>query len=276
MALERHKKIGLALGGGAARGLAHVGVLEVLQKEGIPIDVIAGTSTGALVGALYARDKDVGQIKKLAGDMNRTRLASLVDVALPKSGFIRGRKIKELLKTIIGDVKFEDLRIPLSCVATDIMTGEAVIINQGSVLEAVRASISIPVIFAVAKVQGRYLVDGELINPVPADVARQMGADFVIAVNVIPSVEERVHREKSKKTGLMEPGMFNVIAQSIYIASYAHVKSYLEAGDVLIEPQVAHIGLGDFHRAQECFRLGEAAALGFIPEIRRKMEGWTS
>ena len=267
------RKIGLALGGGAAWGLAHVGVLEALEKEGIPIDMIAGTSTGAFIGALYARDKDVRQIKKLAVDMmERKRLASLVDLALPRSGFIRGRKIKELLKSIIGDVKFEDLRIPLSCVATDIMTGEEVIINQGSVLEAVRASISIPVIFAVAKVQGRYLVDGELTNPVPANVARQMGADLVIAVNVIPPVGERVHLDKNKGKGLKEPGMFSVIAQSIYITSYAHVKSSLEAGDVFIEPQVAHIGLGDFHRAQEFFRLGEAAAHNFIPEIRSKME----
>ncbi|MBA7669364.1 hypothetical protein ES703_77494 [subsurface metagenome] len=270
----RNRKIGLALGGGAARGLAHIGVLEVLEKEGIPIDMIAGTSAGAAIGALYAQGKDAGQIKNLAIDLSWKRLASLVDLALPRTGFIQGRKIKDLLELVIGgDIKFSDLKIPLACVATDIMTGEEIVINQGSVLEGIRASISIPVIFTVVKLKGRYLVDGGLVNPVPVNVIKQMGADFTIAVNVIPDVRERVSwaGEKGEK-GFKQPNIFSVIMQSIYIASYTQVRSCLAAADIVVEPQLEHIGYGDFHRAQECILKGELAAQSSVSEIKRQLE----
>ncbi len=267
------RKIGLALGGGAAHGLAHIGVLEVLEKEGIPIDMIAGTSAGALIGALYAQGKDVSEIKELAVDMSWKKWVPLVDLALPKSGFIGGRKVKELVRSIIGDIKFEDLRIPLSCVATDIMTGEEVVINRGSVVEGIRASISIPVLFTVAKLQGRYLVDGGLVNQVPVSVLKQMGADFTIAVNVIPDVRERVQwAGKKGEEGFKEPNIFNVIIQSIHIASYSWGKTCLEAADIVIEPRGAYIGHGDFNRAEELFLQGELAARGSMPEIRRQVE----
>jgi len=137
------RKIGLALGTGAARGLAHIGVLEVLETEGIPIDMIAGTSAGAFVGALYAQGKDISLIRNLAIDLRWKRLASLVDLTLPKTGFIGGKRIKDELESIFGgDLKFSDLGIPLACVATDIMTGEEIVLDHGSVLEGVRGSIN--------------------------------------------------------------------------------------------------------------------------------------
>ncbi len=262
------RKIGLALGGGAARGLAHIGVLEVLEKEGIPIDMIAGTSAGAAIGALYAEGKDATRIKDLALDMGWRRLAPLVDLALPKTGFIGGRKIKKLLQSIIGDIEFRDLRIPLACVATDIMTGEEVVINQGSVLEGVRASISIPVIFTVAKRKGRYLVDGGLVTPVPVSVLKRMGADFIIAVNVMPDPSARVQQAEEFR----KPNIISVIMQSIYISSYLLVAPSLKGADIAIEPQVAHIGVGDFRRTQECILRGEWAAQGSLPEIKRLLE----
>ena len=270
---ELPKKIGLALGGGAARGLAHIGVLEVLEKEGIPIDMIAGTSAGAAIGALYAQGKDTSQIKNLVADLGWKRLAPLIDLALPKTGFIEGRKIKELLRLIIGDKKFGDLKVPLACVATDIMTGEEVVIDRGSVLEGVRASISIPVIFTVVKWKGRYLVDGSLVNPVPVSVLKQMGADFIIAVNVIPDMRERVHRvSKGQIEGFKEPNIFGVMMQSIYIATYSLVRSSLEGADIVIEPELAHIGYGDFHRAQECILQGKRSAEESIPSIKKQLE----
>jgi len=270
---ELPKKIGLALGGGAARGLAHIGVLEVLEKEGIPIDMIAGTSAGAAIGALYAQGKDTSQIKNLVADLGWKRLAPLIDLALPKTGFIEGRKIKELLRLIIGDKKFSDLKVPLACVATDIMTGEEVVIDRGSVLEGVRASISIPVIFTVVKWKGRYLVDGSLVNPVPVSVLKQMGADFIIAVNVIPDMRERVHRvSKGQIEGFKEPNIFGVMMQSIYIATYSLVRSSLEGADIVIEPELAHIGYGDFHRAQECILQGKRSAEESIPSIKKQLE----
>ena len=261
------KKIGLALGSGAARGLAHIGVLEVLEKEGIPIDMIAGTSTGAAIGALYAQGKDASQIKSLATDLNWKKLASLVDLALPKTGFIGGRKIKNLLASVIGDIEFGDLKIPLACVATDMGTGEEVVINRGSVLEGIRASISLPVIFTVAKWEGRYLVDGGLVNPVPVSILKRMGADFIIAVNVIPDIDERTHRVDK------EPNIISVIMQSLYIATYSLVRSSLTAADIVIEPQVAHIAAGDFHQARECILQGKIAAQDALMQIKRRLGG---
>ncbi|MCD6299986.1 MAG: patatin-like phospholipase family protein [Dehalococcoidales bacterium] len=267
------KKVGLALGSGAARGLAHIGVLEVLEREGIPVDMIAGTSAGALIGALYAQGKSISQIKELSADVGWKRLVPLVDIALPRTGFIGGRRVKDMVRSIIGDIRFEDLQIPFSCVAADIMTGEEVVINRGSVVEGVRASISIPVIFTVVKQKGRYLVDGGLVDPVPVSVVRQMGADFVIAVNVVPDVKERSHWvDKEGKEGAKDPHIFSIMMQSIYISSYSLVESSLEGANIVIEPQMAHIGAGDFHRAQECISRGELAAQDAIPEIKRKLQ----
>ena len=268
------RKIGLALGSGAIRGLAHIGVLEVLEKEGIPIDMIAGTSTGAAVGALYAQGKGAGQIKKLTLELGWKKLTPLVDLSLPKTGFIRGKKIKDLLASFIGgDIKFSDLKVPFTCVATDIGTGEEIVIDRGSVLEAVRASISIPAVFTVVRRGGRYLVDGGLVNPVPVSIAKKMGADFIIAVNVIPDVTDRAYRVNKERTeGSREPNIINIIMQSIYIGTYSLVRSSLEEADIIIEPQVAHIGAGDFLHAQELILQGKLAAQDSIPEIKRKLE----
>jgi len=198
--MRRKKKIGLALSGGAARGMAHIGVLEVLERENIPVDIITGTSAGAMAGALYAKDGNCKQIRAVIKELSRHKLASFIDPSLPRSGFIKGRRIKDLMAKFIGkDLKFSDLKIPFACVATDINTGEEVVLNEGSVPEAVRASISIPGIFTVVKMDNRYLVDGGLVNPVPVSVAREMGADLVIAVNVIPPVARRIHKEEKKR-----------------------------------------------------------------------------
>jgi NTE family protein len=260
------KKVGLALGGGAARGLAHIGVLEVLEKEGIPVDMIAGTSAGAAVGALYAQGKRAGQIKELALDTGWWKLVSLIDLALPRSGFIEGTRIKNQLKTIIGDISFSDLKMPLACVATDISSGEEVVINDGSVLEAVRASISVPVIFTAAKRGDRYLVDGGLVNPVPVSTVRRMGADLVIAVNVIPPMGVRLQSTKAK-----EPSIFQAMLHSLYIATYSLVRSNLAGADVVIEPKLPRIGYGDFQRVNEAVRQGEIAAKELVEQIKQKL-----
>ena len=269
----RKRKVGLALGSGAARGLAHIGVLEVLEKEGIPIDMIAGSSMGALIGALYAQGKDVSLIKNLAIDLGSKRFALLADPALPKTGLIRGRKIEDTLRSIFGDIKFGDLGIPFACVATDVETGEEVVIKQGLVREGVRASGSIPVILSAVKRQGRYLVDGALANPVPVSVLKEMGADFIIAVNVTPDLRERIHQVSEEQVEAKEPNILNVIMQMVHIIGYRMVESSLVGADVIIEPQVTHIGWGDFRRVPECILQGELAARSCILEIKRKLEG---
>lgn len=273
--MER-KKIGLALGGGAARGLAHIGVLEVLEREGIPIDLITGTSAGALVGAFYAQGKDAALIKQMVLQFSWRKLAPLVDPSLPTRGLIKGKKVKDLIELFIGgDTKFSDLKIPLACVATDINTGEEVVIDRGSVTEALRASISIPGLFVIVHHEGRHLVDGQLVNPVPVSVARRMGADFVIAVNVIPDVTGRAHGLRKEHAGVLkEPNLISIIMQSIYIGTYAMVKVSVKKADVVIEPKVAHVGAGEFHRGKELIEAGEIAAAELLYEIRLKLGGY--
>jgi NTE family protein len=267
---DKRKKVGLALGGGYARGLAHIGVLEVLEREGIPIDLISGTSIGALIGALYAKEKDAALIKKQATQLDWIGMTSLVDLILPKSGFIGGKRVTNLLRRFIGDVQFKDLEIPFACVATDIISGEEVVIDEGSVLEAIRASISIPVIFKVAKTNGRYLVDGGLVNQVPVSVAKKMGADFIIAVDITPNKAERADY-LNRNGAVKEPSILQVMVQTIYISTYMTAREMSDGADTVIHPHLAHIGPGEFHRAQECILEGELAAVDNVQHIKRHL-----
>jgi len=263
------KKIGLALGSGAARGLAHIGVLEVLQGEGIPIDMISGTSMGAIIGAVYAHGRNISIITDLVHGLSRRDLISLTDLLPSRSGLIKGKKITDLLEVVIGSsTRFADLKIPFACIATDIVTGEEIVINQGSVVDGVRASISIPLLFSAIKWQNRYLVDGGLVNPVPVNILKTMGADFIIAVNVAPNLP--VTTRKRKK--LRGPGIVDVIMNTIYIGNSSLVKHSLEGADIRIEPQVRHIGAGDFHRADDCIIQGKQATQELIPRIIQRLE----
>jgi len=271
----KRKKVGLALSGGAARGFAHVGVLRVLQKEGIPIDMIAGTSSGAVMGAAYAWSQDTVRMTKDALDAGWKRMAPLIDPSIPKTGFIKGKKIQDLISNYVGgNIKFSDLKIPFACVATDIDTGEEIVIDSGSVPEALRASISIPGIFTVVKREGRYLVDGGLTTPVPVEVVKSMGADFIIAVNVNPDVADRMGKTSQERVAARkEPNIFQVMMQSIYITTYSLARNSLESADIVIEPDISNIGAGDFKKARELITRGRQAAQNAIPEIKRKLEG---
>jgi len=267
-------KVGLALGGGSARGLAHIGVLEVLEKGKIPIDMIAGTSAGALIGALYARGSNAGEIKKVVTNMSLIDRARMIDLALPKTGLIAGERIKKMLKELIGEVEFGDLKIPFACVATDIVTGEEVVINHGSVVEAVRASISIPAVFTLVKHEGKFLVDGGLSNPVPVSVLKDMAADFTIAVNVIPAINRRRflrNKKKAEEENKKEPNIFNVLINMIDIANHRLVEGSTSMADIVIEPDTSNIGPSDFNRAREAILKGELAATDAIPKIKKHL-----
>ncbi len=204
---KKKLKIGLALGSGAARGLAHIGVLKALIEERIPVDYISGSSMGALVGAYFASKGEVTTFEEMVLGVDWKKLARLIDpnLVFMLKGLIHGQKIKELLQVIIGDVEFKDLKIPLAVVATDTNTGEEVIIKEGSVIEAVRASISMPAIFMPVKYGRRFLIDGGVVNPVPAGVVRDMGATFVIACNVIRKLKRNKSMQayKKKTSGLV-------------------------------------------------------------------------
>ena len=270
------KKIGLALGGGAARGIAHIGVLEVLEKAGIPIDFVAGTSAGAVAGALYAAGVNPTAIKEYTLGLDGAHRRHMIDLRLPisKNGFIRGERITKEMKGLMGgDRTFAELQKPFACVACDIVRGEEVVLNQGSVCKAVHASIAIPVIFNAVKRNGRYLIDGWLVNAVPVSTVRTMGADFVIAVNVIPQL---IHR-RSKKDGHTNdkpPGFMTVVLNAVDIASSCCAEASLPGADVIIAPQTADFTPTDFSKAEALVAQGEVSAIEALPEIRRHMAQW--
>jgi NTE family protein len=186
MPVHKRKIIGYALGGGAARGLSHIGVLKVLDEYKITPDIIAGTSIGALIGALYASGLHSGDIEQIVSQTGWKRLALPAGMTLPLSGLTQGKRIVSFLKSILGNLSFSQLKYDFACVTTDIITGQQVVLHDGSLTDAILASISIPGIFTPVVIDGRYLVDGGLVNEVPVSVCRVMGAGYVIGVNVIP------------------------------------------------------------------------------------------
>ena len=267
------KKIGLALGSGTARGLAHIGVLEVLLRMWIHIDMIAGTSMGAMVAAVYAKGEDMETIKEMAKDLGAKRLSFLRETTLSKTGLISGVKINKSLKSVFGDMRFEDLKIPFACSATDIESGREVVIDRGLVREGVRASCTVPVILAPIKIEGRYLVDGALVNPVPADLLKKMGADIVIAVNVTPLEYDNSNTNDIKKDKRKTPNILSIAFQTVNIIASQRLLACMEHADIIISPQVTHIGRGDFHRVDELIRYGELAALACEQQLKPLITG---
>lgn len=175
--------IGLALGSGGIRGIAHIGVIKVLEKAGIPIDYIAGSSIGAMIGGLYALHKDIKIVETIALSVDWQTSISLIDPSI-RQGLVKGAKLEQFLRDQVGFVAIEKLRIPLKIIATDLATGQMVGLDKGDLIEAIRASISVPLVFKPVSYRGWTLADGGLSMPVPVEIARQMGADIVIAVNI--------------------------------------------------------------------------------------------
>lgn len=239
-------RIGVALGAGLARGLAHIGALKALEEAGIVPDYIAGTSMGGVIGALYACGLSLKMIERLAAQISR-RL--WVDPTFPHKGLIAGDKLEEMLYLLTGRRPFSDLKIPLAVVAVDLLSGERVVIREGSVARAVRASCAIPGIFSPVKMEQRLLVDGGVLQRVPASAARAMGADLVVAVDVGINVGSyRIDH------------IFDVLSRTIEIMSREIHQTQQEDADLLVLPAVENIGPFDFHRAGEAVEKGEAAA----------------
>jgi NTE family protein len=258
------RKVGLALGAGSARGLAHIGVLKVLTREHIPIDMVSGTSAGALIGGMFASGKTPEEIEKIVRNLIARRYSLFADPALPVTGLIRGKKIRDTLKLIYGDLSFNDLKLPFACMTTDINTGEAVTVDEGSVLDAVQASSTLPVLMTLIKWNGRYLVDGALVNPIPVKVLKSMGADLIIAVNVSSNGLTRMESTKA-------PGIFKVAMHALHISTSQSLHSSLTGADVIIEPCLANLGHFEFQRIDECIRIGEKTAEEALPEIKERL-----
>jgi NTE family protein len=255
-------KIGLALGSGGARGFAHLGVIKVLQDEGIPINLIAGSSMGALVGSFYGAGLEMDRLYKLSTAFKRKYF---LDFTVPKMGFIAGKKVKEFIKVFTHGKKIEELSIPLGIVATDLLTGEKVVFKTGPVANAVRASISIPGIFIPERYNGRILVDGGVSDRVPVSVAKEMGADIVIGVDV--SMFKRNAEINS---------IYDVIMQSIDIMQHEIVANRQVSADIMIRPPVEIYSSRAFTNIEEIIALGEEETKKHLPQIKHVIEQWRS
>jgi NTE family protein len=242
------KRIGLALSGGVAKGLAHIGVAKALLELGTPIDAVAGTSAGSLVGALIAAAMDPAEMEVIA---RNTRWRDVARPVLPRLGLFDGGRLEDLLIKVLGDRLIENLSLPFAAVAADLRTGEEVVLRSGSLARAVRASCSVPGFFTPVEMDGRLLVDGGVINNVPVGVARSLGADFVIAVDLSGRIDATP----------LSRGLVGILLRSYEIM--LHEKRSIEArgADILIRPKVERLGLVNLEAASEYIREGYEATL---------------
>ncbi|MCB9992322.1 MAG: patatin-like phospholipase family protein [Hyphomicrobiaceae bacterium] len=305
----RKPKIGLALGGGAARGWAHIGVIETLREAGIVPDIICGTSIGSLIGGVHAAGR-LDELKAWALRADWLRVMSMVDVSVLGGGLVEGGRVVKWLTEFGLTDAIEHLEIPFAAVATDLTTGGEVWLETGPLAPAIRASIALPGIFSPIRHDDRWLVDGGLVNPVPVSLCRSMGADFIIAVPLNDNVlgrpltpvigkEPAPAPEKSAQSGNFldlireipnsvtaqfaniglflasnaAPGYFDVLANSINIMQDHITRTRLatDAPDITITPKIGEIGLLDFHRGEEVIELGRRAAEKCLPQCMKRL-----
>jgi NTE family protein len=257
-------KIALVLGGGAARGFAHVGVIRALEQEKIPIDMIVGTSVGSLIGAIYANDVNSFELEWTAFTLGKDDLFDYgIFSAITGMGLAKGDKLEEFVRTKVSTANIEDLKLPFAAVATDLNRGTRVVLDKGSVARAVRASSAIPGVFNPVDFQGRLLVDGGLMDNIPIDVARERGADIVIAVDISENV-----------TNFNITNIVDVVLQSVNIMFDENCKNKKKDADVLIAPAVGDVGMMDFTQKKRCMQAGIEATQKVMPEIKSKIEEW--
>ncbi len=254
-----NNKIALVLGGGSARGLAHVGVIKVLHEARIPIDFIVGTSVGALVGATYALGIPLDVIEERA---LKIKLWHLTDFSISKFALLRGKSLEKVIKNSIENKNFTDLKIPLAIVATDIENGQRVVLTEGDLAQCIRASCTLPGVFAPIRINDKLLIDGGLLESVPARVAQQMGATFIIACDVGFCIK------KEKISNL-----FQMVYQSIQIAGNELNKLQAKNADITIMPQLSsYMDQMAFDKAPEIVKKGEEAARKTLPLILSRLE----
>lgn len=250
-------RIGLALGGGAAKGFAHIGVIKMLEANGIRPDVVSGTSAGSVVGALYASGMDAFQLQETAISLDQ---ASIRDVRLFSGGLVQGQKLQDYVNQMVKNRPLDKLDKPLAVVSTQLETGQRTVFVRGNTGQAVRASSSIPGVFEPVEINGKHYVDGGVVSPVPVDAARQLGADVVIAVDI-----------SSKANGSNPQGMLNIVNQSISIMGQKLGEQELARADIVIRPKVNQIGATDFEQKDQAIMEGERATLAAMPAIKAKI-----
>jgi NTE family protein len=252
-------RIGIALGGGFARGIAHIGVLKVLEEEKIPIDYIAGTSVGALIGAAYCSGLSIGELEEVA---RRVRFKTFARWTLSRHGFATNQRMIGFLNSILKVKSFEELRIPMAVAATDLSTGEGVVFHSGPLVDPVRASCAYPGMFLPVNIRGRWLVDGMLAHAVPTRPLLDMGAKKVVAVHL-----------KGRWTNGGSPRhLFDVIGQCFAIAQDMSSNHWREAADLIVEPDVNGFEYDAFVHTGALIKAGEVAARQAIPALKKWVE----
>lgn len=247
-------KVGLALGSGAARGLAHIGVLKVFEEENIPIDMIAGSSIGALIGALYCSNCRTDMLIKLAKHLEKK---FWLDFCISRKGLIIGNKVEEMIRLLTKNRNFEELDRKLFVVATDLYKGEKVIIKEGNIAKAVRASIAVPGIFLPVDVNGALLIDGGVLERIPVGVLKEEGCDIVIGVDVAAGI-----------TGDMPSNIFEIIIESIDLMSREITKYKVMEADLILKPDVKNINPALFNKVDECIEAGIKVAKENVEKIK--------
>jgi NTE family protein len=248
--------IGLALGGGFARGFAHLGVLQVLEQNRIPISCIAGTSVGSILGAAYAGGAPLARI---IATCRTLRFRDIARWRVSRLGLASNHRLGDLMERVFDSRQFEDLRIPMAVVATDLDTGEPVVLSHGSLVDAIRASCAFPGLFEPVKIGTRYLADGGLVAPVPTRAARDLGADFVLGVSV--GIQDG-HRGAPSN-------IFQVVTRAISAAQKHQLEIWERHADLVLRPDVHSIAWDDFDRADEAIEAGAAVARLALPRIRK-------
>lgn len=255
---RKKKKIALVLSGGAARGIAHLGVLKVLKDHNIPVDLVVGTSIGSLVGAVYAADLDLNEAFKQASAFT---WRDFVDLTYKGLGLFPGKRMRRTIDLVVGNLKFSDLKTPLIITTTDLESGECVLLQSGLLAEAIRASCAIPGIFSPIEIEGRLLFDGSVLENLPISTARQAGADLVIAVDV------GYYFRKRRPQNIIE-----VIYKAFLLKGEALVKYQRMQADLLICPELHEVDQMDFHKGAECIHGGIEAAEKALPSLLKLLK----
>jgi NTE family protein len=255
--VKRLPRIGLALGGGAARGFAHIGVIQVLEEHGIKPDLVVGTSAGSLVAAMLAAGKTGSEMAALALAMDE---GAITDWSFPARGFIRGEALARYVRDITGNRTIEQMRLPLGIVATDLDSGAPVLFQRGDTGLAVRASSAVPAVFQPVKIGTREYVDGGLVSPVPVRFARQMGAEMVIAVDI-----------SSAPDGNATGDMMKLLLQTFAIMGRSINHFELRDADVVLRPGLPGVASADFTARSRAIQAGRDAAVRLLPELKAKM-----
>ena len=253
---QRAPRLGLALGGGAARGFAHVGVIQVLERNGIRPDLVVGTSAGSLVAALYASGMDGAALERAALSMDE---ATLTDWMLPllSRGMLRGEALARYVRQAVGGRLLQDMSPPLGVLATDLASGQGVLFRRGDAAQAVRASSAVPGVFAPVAIAGREYVDGGLVAPVPVSQARAMGAEVVLAVDI-----------SADPQGNDASGMLGLLLQTTAIMGQSINRYELASAEVVLRPALSGVGSADFTARQRSIEAGRAAMQAALPRLR--------